>query len=86
MHWGHQTLLRNWVIIKVTFGYTRKYAVVSDMSRLGFAHPAMERYTLGPLGITVSSIAWPGIVTKSLVTGIPEYGNEKRVQTGNEDN
>lgn len=56
------------------------------MSRLGFAPPTMERYTLGPLGITVSSIVWPDIVTKVLVTGIPEYGNEKRVQTGNEDN
>jgi hypothetical protein len=56
------------------------------MSRLGFAPPVMERYTLGPLSITVSSIAWLGIVTKVLVTGIPEFGNEKIVQTGNEDN
>ena len=56
------------------------------MSRLEFAPPVMERYTLGPLGIMVSSIAWPGIVSKESVTGIPEYGNEKRVQIGNEDN
>jgi hypothetical protein len=43
--------------------------MVLDMSRLGFAPPPIERYTLGPLGITVSSIALQGIVTKELVTG-----------------
>jgi hypothetical protein len=64
----------------------KKYVVVFDMSRLGFSPPVMERYTLGPLSITVSIIAWPCIVTKVLVTGTPKCRKEKRVQTGNDDN
>jgi hypothetical protein len=79
-------LLHDWVIINVTYRYTGKYAVVLDMSRLGFAPPTMERYTLGTLGIMVSSISGLGIMTKELVTGVLEHGNKKRVQTSNEDN
>lgn len=58
---------------------------VLNMSRLEFTPPAMEKYTLGPLG-TVSNIARPCILTKELVIGIPEYRNVKRVETRNEDN
>ena len=38
----------------------------------------MERYSQGPLGITVSIIVWPD--TRDTITGIPEYGNEEREQ------
>ena len=45
---GRQTLLRNWVIIKVTFGFTGKQAVGRRLIEMGFAPPAMERYFSGP--------------------------------------
>ena len=59
--------------------------MVPDISRFVLAPQAMERYTLGPLVITVSNVAWPCIVTKELVTRILEYGEDKIVQTSNED-
>ena len=63
-----------------------KYAGVLDISRLGIAPPAMERHTLGPLGITMFIIAWPSTVTKVIVTGTSEYGTSKEYMPGNEDN
>jgi hypothetical protein len=45
---------------------------------MGFAPPAMERYSQGPLGVTVSIIVWPD--TCDMITGIPEHGNEEREQ------
>jgi hypothetical protein len=36
-----------------------KYVKGLDSSRLGFTPPMMERYSLGPLGVTVSIIVWP---------------------------
>lgn len=56
------------------------------MSRVEAASPAMERYNMDLLGIMVSSIAWPRIVTKVLVMRTLEYGNEKIVQNDNENN
>ena len=56
------------------------------LSRPGIAPPAMERHTLGPLGITMFIIAWPSTVTKVIVTGTSEYGMSKEYIPGNEDN
>jgi hypothetical protein len=56
------------------------------LSRPGIAPPAMERHTLGPLGITMFIIAWPSTVTKVIVIGTSEYGTSKEYMPGNEDN
>lgn len=45
---GRQTLLRDWVIIKVAFGFTGKQAVDRRLIEMGFSPPAMERYFSGP--------------------------------------
>ena len=37
--WGYQTLLRNWVVIKVAFRYAMKHAEECDWSDMGFAPP-----------------------------------------------
>ena len=47
------------------------------MSRLRFDPSAMERYTLGPLGLTMAIITWPSIVAKVLVTRTSEYVTKK---------
>ena len=57
-------IIRDWITIKVDYVFIGKYNDVLDMSRLGIAPPAMEIYTLGPLVITMSIIAWPSTVTK----------------------
>ena len=36
---GCQTLHRNWVVIKVVFGYAMKHAEECDWSNMGFAPP-----------------------------------------------
>jgi len=54
--------------------------------KVPFAPLTMERYTLSPLGTTMSIIALPNIVAKVLVIGRSEDGNEKRVQTSKQDN
>ena len=47
-----------------------------DDSRLIFAPLTMERYSLGPLSITISIIVWSD-TTVIMITGIPEHKNEK---------
>ena len=76
-----QTLLHNWINVKMTSGTPK-----SMLWRIGDKHVktwfafgcAMERYTLGPLGITMSSIAWPCIV---LITMMSKYESEKTYKT-----
>ena len=41
------------------YRFTEKYDKERDSSILGFAPPTMERYSLGPLDVTVSIIVWP---------------------------
>ena len=64
--------------ITAAYGFTRKYDKGLDNSRLGFAPPAMERYSQGPLGVRYPSSS--GQIQCDLITGMPECGNEKREQ------
>src|ERR1041385_8599785 len=50
------------VAITAACGFTEKYDKKLGSSRLGFAPPSLERYSLGPLGVTVSTIVWPDTV------------------------
>ena len=46
---GCQTLHRNWVVIKVAFGYAMKHAEEYDSSDMGFAPPNITgEMSLGP--------------------------------------
>jgi hypothetical protein len=47
------------VAITAAYGFMEKYDKELDSSRFGFDPPAMERYSLGPLGVMVSIIVWP---------------------------
>ena len=49
-----QTSQRNWVAIKVHYGYLRKYLLGWHESRLGFVTPYDGEVSLGPLGKTSS--------------------------------
>ena len=42
--WSHQTLLRNWVVIKVVFGFAKKHAVRHGQSRWDLPLSTWERY------------------------------------------
>jgi len=44
LHRGHQTLLRNWVVIKVVFGFVKKHAVRRGQSRRDLPLSTWERY------------------------------------------
>jgi hypothetical protein len=57
--WGLLNVIRNWVSITAAYRFMEKYDKGLDSSGLGFAPPTMERYSLGPLGVTVSIIVWP---------------------------
>ena len=50
MLWVYQTSQRNWVAIKVHYGYLRKCLFGWHESRLGFVTPYDEEVSLGPLG------------------------------------
>ena len=41
---GYQTLLRNWVVIKVAFGFVKKHAVRHGQSRWALPLSSWERY------------------------------------------
>ena len=45
--WSHQTLLRNWVVIKVVFGFAKKHAMRHGQSRWDFPLYLRE-ISLGP--------------------------------------
>ena len=49
MSWGHQPSLRNWVIIKVSYRYLRKYLLNCMYQDWDLSILVTERYTLGPL-------------------------------------
>ena len=66
MLWVWQTSQRNWMAIKVHYGYHRKYRLGWYESRLGFVTPYDGEVSLGPLGKTSS---YELNVTKELVTG-----------------
>ena len=56
--WGYQTLLRNWVVIKVAFGFVLKHATRHGQSRWDLPLCAWERYLWAPR--VIGSInAWP---------------------------
>ena len=48
--WGLQTSLRNWVTIKVSYRYLRKYLLICMYQDWDLSLRVTERYTLGPLG------------------------------------
>ena len=50
MLWVYQTSQRNWVAIKVHYGYLRKCLLGWHESRLGFITPCDGEVSLGPLG------------------------------------
>ena len=52
--WVCQTSQRNWVAIKVHYGYLRKCLLSWHGSRLGFVTPYDGEVSLGPLGKTSS--------------------------------
>ena len=52
--WVCQMSQRNWVAIKVHYGYPRKYLLGWHESRLGFVTPYDGEVSLGPLGKTSS--------------------------------
>jgi hypothetical protein len=54
--WGLLNVIHNWMAITVAYGFMGKYDKGLDSSRLGFTPLTMERYSLGPLGVTVSTI------------------------------
>ena len=56
--WGYQTLLHNWVVIKVAFGFVLKHAARHSQSRWYLPLCAWERYLWGPRVIG-SRNAWP---------------------------
>ena len=52
--WVCQTSQRNWVAIKVHYGYLQKCLLGWHESRLGFVTPCNGEVSLGPLGRTSS--------------------------------
>ena len=46
--WGYQTLLRNWVVIKVAFGFVLKHAARHGQSRWDLPLSTWERYLWAP--------------------------------------
>lgn len=56
--WGYQTLLRNWVVIKVSFDFFLKHAARHGQSRWDLPLSAWERYLWAPRVIG-SRNAWP---------------------------
>jgi len=52
--WVYQTSQRNWVTIKVHYGYLRKCLLGWHESRSGFVTPCDGEVSLGPLGRTSS--------------------------------
>ena len=50
MLWLYQTSQRNWVAIKVHYGYLQKCVLCWHESRLGFVTPCDGEVSLGPLG------------------------------------
>ena len=68
--------------ITAAYGFMGKYVKYLDSSRLGFAPPAMERYTqaLSVLRCPSSS----GQTLCDLITGMPEHETRKENKTGNE--
>ena len=54
MLWVCQTSQRNWVTIKVHYGYLRKCLLGWHGSRLGFVTPCDGEVSLGPLDRTSS--------------------------------
>ena len=56
--WGLLHVIRK-LVATAAYKFIEKYDKELDSSRLGFASPTMERYSLGPLGFMVSIIVWP---------------------------
>ena len=79
---GRQTLLRDWVIIKVAFGFTEKQAVDRRLIEMGFAPLVMERYFSGPsLVIRFPENAWPCLWLRvNHISGFSEQGTRKGVE------
>ena len=68
----------------MTYGYTGNVCLGIDSSRLGFAPLTIERYSLGPLGVTVSLSSGQTLVI--MITGYRNTDTSKENKTGNEDN
>lgn len=54
--WDFQTLLRNWVVIKVVFGCSMKHVARCVLVKMGFAPLIRERYLLGPSKCLISEV------------------------------
>ena len=46
--WGYQTLLHNWVVIKVAFGFVLIHAARHQSIKMGFAPLYLREISLGP--------------------------------------
>lgn len=68
----------------MTYGYTGNVCLGIDSSRLGFAPLTIKRYSLGPLGVTVSLSSGQTFVM--VITGYRNTNTSKENETGNEDN
>ena len=56
---GHQTSLRNWVIIKVAFRYLRWYLLGDMNQECDLSFLVTEKISLGPLGNIASESLQP---------------------------
>ena len=68
MLWVYQTSQRNWVAIKVHYGYLRRYLLGWRISRLGFVTPTVGEVSLGPLS-NAHHLSLASIATNELVLG-----------------
>ena len=74
------------MIIKVAYGYTEKVCRGVRYVKIGICSSGDGEIHSGPTRYYGVYHRLARHMTKVLVTETPEYGYEKRVQTGNEDN
>ena len=81
--WGYQTLHRNWIVIKVDFGFVRKHAARHGQSRWDLPLSTWERYLWAPRVIG-SRNAWSCYIwlRVNLVKGFRITVSRKRGQLG----
>lgn len=77
--WGYQTLHRNWVVIKVAFGFVKKHASRHGWSRWDLPLRATGEISLGHSNDRIQKNVWPySRLSVNRVSGIPSHGNRER--------
>lgn len=71
------------MIITTVYELIGKFDKRLDSSRVGFAPPAMERYSYGPLNVTTSIIVW--LDTGDYITGCLNTSMRNKNKTNNEE-